>query len=367
MVAMATETGIDSARILREQYKDGANLSARIRLHQRFSTNRYGQMRWIFDRIQIPENARVLELGCGTGILWRGSAQVPSGWRVILTDMSDGMLRETRASLARLGRSFTYAQADAQAAREEADRAAGRKRPGRPRIHDPKQKPLLVNVTDLDSKAIKTARGFVQGYNAQAVATTDQVIIAAELTNHPADVGELAPTFAAAEANLIAAGVSEPIGTLVADAGYYSTANATLHTSTEVLIATAKFRDLPTTLEPTVDTGRRQSAVARKHAVRLQMQARLATDEGRARYRQRSPAIEPIFGQIKHGRAMGRFQRRGLAACSSEWKLIAATHNLLKLRRHTLEAASDEAADLDAARSHANASTPAFPARCCVT
>jgi len=115
MVAMATETGIDSARILREQYKDGANLSARIRLHQRFSTNRYGQMRWIFDRIQIPENARVLELGCGTGILWRGSAQVPSGWRVILTDMSDGMLRETRASLARLGRSFTYAQADAQA------------------------------------------------------------------------------------------------------------------------------------------------------------------------------------------------------------------------------------------------------------
>ena len=72
---------------------------------------------------------------------------------------------------------------------------------------------MLVNVTDLDSKAMKTARGFVQGYNAQAVATTDQMIIAAELTNHPADVGELAPAFAAAEANLIAAGVSEPIGT----------------------------------------------------------------------------------------------------------------------------------------------------------
>jgi len=52
---MATDTGTDSARILREQYKDGANLSARIRLHQRFSTNRYGQMRWILDRIQIPE------------------------------------------------------------------------------------------------------------------------------------------------------------------------------------------------------------------------------------------------------------------------------------------------------------------------
>ncbi len=112
---MATETSIDPARILRDQYKDGTNLSARIRLHQRFSTNRYGQMRWMFDRIQLPENARVLELGCGTGILWRGSAKVPRGWRVILSDMSNGMLRETRTSLAQLGHSFSYMQTDAQA------------------------------------------------------------------------------------------------------------------------------------------------------------------------------------------------------------------------------------------------------------
>jgi ubiquinone/menaquinone biosynthesis C-methylase UbiE len=111
-----TVTGIsDSARLLREQYKDGANLSARIRLHQRFSTNRQGMMRWIFAQIHIPENARVLELGCGTGILWRGGAQLPRGWRVILTDMSGGMLYETRASLARQGHSFSYMQADAQA------------------------------------------------------------------------------------------------------------------------------------------------------------------------------------------------------------------------------------------------------------
>lgn len=112
---MATDTSIDAARLLREQYKDGSNLSARIRLHQRFSTNRYGQMRWMFDRIQLPDNARVLEVGCGTGLLWRGRPQVPGGWRVILTDMSDGMLRETRASLTQLGHSFSYMQADAQA------------------------------------------------------------------------------------------------------------------------------------------------------------------------------------------------------------------------------------------------------------
>ena len=115
MIAMTVTNTSDSSRRLREQYKDGSNLSARIRLHQRFSTNRYGQMRWIFDRIRVPENASVLELGCGTGLLWRGSIQVPRGWRVILTDMSGGMIRETRASLAPLGHSFTYSQADAQA------------------------------------------------------------------------------------------------------------------------------------------------------------------------------------------------------------------------------------------------------------
>ncbi len=115
MIAMTVTNIFGSARLLREQYKDGSNLSARVRLHQRFSTNRYGLMRWIFDRIEVPDHAHVLDLGCGTGILWRGSVQVPPGWRVILTDMSDGMLRETRAGLTRLGRSFTYLQSDAQA------------------------------------------------------------------------------------------------------------------------------------------------------------------------------------------------------------------------------------------------------------
>ena len=115
IAAMATDTDSDSARRLREQYKDGSNLSARIRLHQRFSTNRYGLMRWMFDHFRILETASVLELGCGTGILWRSPVQVPPGWRVILTDMSGRMIRETRANLARLGHRFTFAQADAQA------------------------------------------------------------------------------------------------------------------------------------------------------------------------------------------------------------------------------------------------------------
>jgi hypothetical protein len=60
----------------------------------------------------------------------------------------------------------------------------------------------------------------------------------------------------------------------------------------------------------------------------------LATDAGRALYRKRQGIIEPVFGHTKFNRRIDRFQRRGRAACRSEWRLITATHNLLKLHTH---------------------------------
>ena len=65
----------------------------------------------------------------------------------------------------------------------------------------------------------------------------------------------------------------------------------------------------------------------------------LATPDGRALYRRRQARIEPVFGQLKFNRQISRFQRRGRAACRSEWRLIAATHNILKLHRHQIAAA----------------------------
>src|SRR3712207_9222141 len=50
----------------------------------------------------------------------------------------------------------------------------------------------------------------------------------------------------------------------------------------------------------------------------------LATPEGRALYRKRQATIEPVFGQLEFNRHIRRFQRRGRAACRSEWRLIAA-------------------------------------------
>ena len=63
------------------------------------------------------------------------------------------------------------------------------------------------------------------------------------------------------------------------------------------------------------------------------MQTRFADPALRALYKQRSQIIEPIFGQIKDPRRIRGFQRRGLGAVDAEWKLICATHNLLKLWR----------------------------------
>jgi hypothetical protein len=65
----------------------------------------------------------------------------------------------------------------------------------------------------------------------------------------------------------------------------------------------------------------------------------LATEHGGSLYRQRQPMIEPVFGQTKHNRGIDRFQRRGRAAVRTEWRLITATHNLLKVHRHTLATA----------------------------
>ena len=58
------------------------------------------------------------------------------------------------------------------------------------------------------------------------------------------------------------------------------------------------------------------------------------TDRGRELYAQRKITIEPVFGQIKYNRRIDRFMRRGRAAAQSEWRLVAATHNLLKLHSH---------------------------------
>jgi SAM-dependent methyltransferase len=85
---------------LAAQYATSANLSARIELHRRFSTNSYGLQRWVFDRLQLAGGMRVLEIACGAGSLWRENLdRMPAGVGLVLSDFSVGMVEATRTIL----------------------------------------------------------------------------------------------------------------------------------------------------------------------------------------------------------------------------------------------------------------------------
>jgi len=101
---------------IREQYKTADNFNARIRLHTRFRTNKSSIFRFEFDALDVPADARILELGTGTALFWRSNAdRIPPGWRVTLSDFSAGMLNDARANLAAAARPFMLMQIDAQA------------------------------------------------------------------------------------------------------------------------------------------------------------------------------------------------------------------------------------------------------------
>ncbi len=105
----------DQEYLLNKQYRNSSNLQARIDLHARFSTNTYGWFRWIFDHLQLPSQAHVLELGCGPGLLWRENlGRSPAGWDITLSDFSPGMLQQAHDNLRDAGRPFTFALVDAQ-------------------------------------------------------------------------------------------------------------------------------------------------------------------------------------------------------------------------------------------------------------
>jgi transposase len=205
--------------------------------------------------------------------------------------------------------------------RAEHQRRTGRRPPGRPPVERPKagEKVRRVNVTDPDSRPVKTPRGFIQGYNAQLVAADGQIIVAADVTTGSADQGRLAPMVAAAQGELDAAGAHGP-DTVLADAGYWRGADIQRLADDGV-----------TVLVPPDAHTRTEPLPARRDGLYQRMRDRLATPDGSALYKRRMTMIEPIFGHTKANRRIERFHRRGLDAVRSEWRLIAATHNLIKL------------------------------------
>jgi ubiquinone/menaquinone biosynthesis C-methylase UbiE len=110
----------DKEYLTTRQYRDASNLNARGSLHARFGTNPYPWFRWLFDQLLAiaPADARILEVGAGPGGLWvENLDRLTSGWRVTLTDLSEGMVATARERLMEAGApegAFTIQTADVE-------------------------------------------------------------------------------------------------------------------------------------------------------------------------------------------------------------------------------------------------------------
>ena len=169
----------------------------------------------------------------------------------------------------------------------------------------------------------------MQGYNAQAAVSERQIVLAAEISVDSPNFGQLEPMVEATTGELDKAGVPESPEVVVADAGYWH------HEQMDSLAANGIAVLIPP------DAGTRKRARPGWQGGRYEWMRRvLATESGQRLYRKRSQTVEPMFGHTKHNRGMSRFHRRGRSAARTEWRLITATHNLMKLHGHSLAAAA---------------------------
>jgi transposase len=220
--------------------------------------------------------------------------------------------------------------------RRKKEEARGKKFGGHPpRIPDPAQalpEPKAQrNFTDPESRIMPDGGrkgSFVQAYNAQiAVDGAAQIIVAAEVTRESNDKRQLAPMLERVEQNL---GTKPEAAT--ADAGYFSDdqVNDERVKGIELYVATGKQKhgqpDPADATECCEPAAKSDSAVEK-------MKRKLKTETGQALYKMRKAIVEPVFGQIKAARGIRAFLLRGFEKVQAEWKLICATHNMLKLFR----------------------------------
>lgn len=247
----------------------------------------------------------------------------------------EARISRLKACRERLAREEARARREQEVKSEQrlAAEAAGKKLRGR-KPKEPGEdgkKERRANVTDPESRIMKTRAGFIQGYNAQAVVTEEQIIIAEDVTQEENDQKQLHPMLRQVEENRALLGLTGKTDAFLADAGYSNNENLSRPPdgTPELFIATQNsfkqrlaVKNSPPGPEP----------AGGFTPVQL-MSQKLSTERGREIYKKRSRTVEPVFGQVKDVRDCDRFMRRGLDPGRGEWSLICATHNLLKLWR----------------------------------
>ena len=82
------------------QYKTAKNLNIRSSVHAKYSTNKQPFGDWISEQYQIVPGARILELGCGTGSIWKDKLSLlEPNCSLVLSDFSPGMLDTARKTV----------------------------------------------------------------------------------------------------------------------------------------------------------------------------------------------------------------------------------------------------------------------------
>jgi transposase len=187
--------------------------------------------------------------------------------------------------------------------------------------------PSQRNFTDPESSIMPGRHGFIQAYNCQAaVDAAHQIIVAADVTNQSVDNAHLGPLSEQIRNNT--SGLPE---VMLADSGYWSPPVVAQVSALGVEVLVALKRDKHGVVATEIVTGEPPPELSDRDRMRW----RLNTIEGRALYARRKAVVEPVFGQIRVGQRFNRLSFRGLQAVCSEWKLVAACHNLLKLFRLT--------------------------------
>lgn len=243
-------------------------------------------------------------------------------------------LKQAKERLEREASEEAARQAEKIEKRAQEERKTGRKKRGR-KPKAPDATPLArakANITDPESRIMNTRTGYFQGYNAQAMITRDQIIVSADVTREENDVQQLHPMLEQTREELSAAGVKETPGIALADAGYWSESNLEqVHPEgPELLIATTKDWKQRKALR---EKGPPRGRIPKDLSLRERMERKLRTKRGWELYRQRGWIVEAVFAHAKYERRCDRFMRRGHRAARSEWRLITAAHNLLKLWR----------------------------------
>jgi len=320
---------------------DGTKMRANASRHKAMS---YGYMNKEIDRLeaeieQLLKHAEELDAEQDAALGSRRGDELPDELK----------RREQRLAKIKEAKARLEAKALAKAEEEQRRRdeeqakreAEGRQRRGKepaPVDSNPEEK-AQTNFTDPEAKIMKQSnKGFDYSYNAQTVVdSTEQIIVAAEVTSEANDKQQAVPMAQAALDNLNAAGIERLRGAdgkpvpipNTADSGYFSEKaveeTEKIGMDPHFAVGRQKHHEAPTPPPATVPEA----------GAKEKMREKLGSATGKALCAARKHIVEPVFGQIKSARGVREFLLRGLEKVSAEWQLICLTHNLLKIWRRS--------------------------------